>query len=169
MRKLTLIQLFAALLFCCFISCRKEKNETDFYGNGPVSGGDYYVATWGNDTNPGTFELPWGTWQKAFETAEAGDTVYFRGGVWYPKVAAYGNNITMINPAYGNKNGVGHNGTYQNPICFFNYPGEVPILDCSQIDLSKQTFNSALDLEYANFLKFRGLTVRNVFQPSNGN
>jgi hypothetical protein len=44
----------------------------------------YYVApTGGSDSNPGTISQPWATWQKAFNTAAAGDTVYFRGGVWY--------------------------------------------------------------------------------------
>ena len=45
----------------------------------------YYVApSGGSDGNAGTnISAPWATWQKAFNTAMAGDTVYFRGGVWY--------------------------------------------------------------------------------------
>jgi hypothetical protein len=61
-------------------------------------GGDFYVATWGSDLNVGTYDKPWETWQKAFESAQPGDTVYFRGGVWYPTEYADGNAITVIAP-----------------------------------------------------------------------
>jgi hypothetical protein len=42
-----------------------------------VSATTYYVATTGKDSNPGTINQPWATWQKAFLVAEPGDTVYF--------------------------------------------------------------------------------------------
>jgi hypothetical protein len=124
-----------------------------------------YVATWGNDTDSGSFDNPWATWQKAFETAQAGDTVYFRGGTWYPTSAAYGDNVTMIAPAEGVP--IGNDGKPGYPICFFNYPGEKPILDCSLIQIGN--FNTGVQLYSANFIHFRGLTIRNVFQPENGN
>ncbi|MGD2034131.1 MAG: hypothetical protein PVF73_03685, partial [Bacteroidales bacterium] len=47
---------------------------TFFYSK--IQAETYYVAPWGNDNSSGTFELPWGTWQKAFEEAKAGDVVY---------------------------------------------------------------------------------------------
>ncbi len=94
-------------------------------------GKTYYVSPTGKDSNTGTISQPWGTWQKAFDTAMAGDTVYFRGGVWYPTSTAYGNNITLISPKESKP--VGHNGEPGNPICYFNYPGETPILDCRKI------------------------------------
>ena len=43
-------------------------------------GNVYYVATWGNDTNPGTIEEPWRTIQRAADVMTAGDTVYIMGG-----------------------------------------------------------------------------------------
>jgi hypothetical protein len=64
-------------------NCSYNEFEYDIEGQGPVPDGDYYVAPWGDDTNPGTFEEPWSTWQKAFETAKPGNVVYFRGGVYY--------------------------------------------------------------------------------------
>jgi hypothetical protein len=144
------------------------------YTSGIDIGGDYYVATWGDDSNPGSFSQPWATWQKAFETAQAGDTVYFRGGVWYPQDYYLGsaNAVTIIAPdtslawsgdTYGNQ------GTYAAPICFFNYPGETPILDCSQVDTIGHQYNNAIEIYNADFLHFRGLTIRNVFQPSSPN
>ena len=42
--------------------------------------GDYYVATTGDDANPGNKDRPWRTWQKAFSTATPGDTVYVLAG-----------------------------------------------------------------------------------------
>jgi len=45
-------------------------------------GDTYYIATNGNDSYSGTLIQPWKTWQKAFIMAQAGDTVFFRGGVY---------------------------------------------------------------------------------------
>lgn len=119
-----------------------------------------------SDLNPGTdINLPWATWQKAFNTAQAGDTVYFRGGVWYPKTkAAQGFTITRIDP----KNGYGHNGTRENPICFFAYPqdfeaGNFPVLDC-RLASQTTTSNFGLGILYASNIKFKGLTICNVIQ-----
>jgi uncharacterized protein YjdB len=126
----------------------------------------YYVAPIGGNNNfPGNINQPWATWQKAFETAEAGDTVYFRGGVWYPSfLKDPSGNITMIFPTVG----IGNSGNATNPICYFNYPGETPVLDCSGIlpDYSQGTtgYNTGLYIQDLEYVKFRGLTIRNVFQ-----
>ena len=120
----------------------------------------YYVApSGGNDLYPGSKTQPWATWQRAFETAVAGDTVYFRGGVWYPKSAAYGNNITYISPDIQ----IGHNGEPGNPICFFNYPGESPVLDCRYV-YTKGAFNTGLQIDDVHWINWKGLTIRNVYQ-----
>jgi parallel beta-helix repeat protein len=42
----------------------------------------YYVATTGNDANPGTQSQPWRTIQRAANTLVAGDTVYVRAGTY---------------------------------------------------------------------------------------
>ncbi|MBL1215461.1 MAG: T9SS type A sorting domain-containing protein [Ignavibacteriae bacterium] len=115
----------------------------------------YYVAVDGNDLNPGTITQPWGTWQKAFDTAVAGDTVYFRGGVWYPADHTEGNFITIIK----------NSGTKNNRIYFLNYPGEHPILDCSLVDTVGNDYNSGMFIDEKHFINFRGLTIRNIYQP----
>lgn len=159
--------LLLTFVVCFFFSCTKsEIGDSQKLGVGPMTDGDYYVAVWGNDTNSGTFDSPWATWQKAFETADAGDIVYFRGGVYTPLKTAYGNNITMIAPKETRP--IGNDGTYDNPICYFNYPGETPILDCSLVDISDNRFNTGINTLQANFLRFRGLTIRNVIQPASG-
>ena len=122
----------------------------------------YYVSPTGNDSNPGTLAAPWATWQKAFNTANAGDIVYFRGGVYMVDRSGYGNNILMISPSAG----IGHDGTTGNPIKYFNYPGEVPILDCNLI-ATTGNFNTGIFLNRVNYLHFRGLTIRNVKQKKN--
>ena len=81
-----------------------------------------YVSTTGTDGASGDITHPWRTWQYGFYTAVVGDTVYFRGGVYYST------GPIIIDPRYNQ----GHNGTPSSYICFFNYPGEVPILDCSR-------------------------------------
>jgi hypothetical protein len=128
----------------------------------------YYVATDGDDTNPGTISEPWGTWQKGFETAQAGDTVYFRGGVYYPAAVAPGSSSVVridVTGAFGPA--VGHSGTYENPIHFFNYPGENPILDCHLVDPASN-YVQALSLSNTHHLYLRGLTFRNVYQRRYG-
>ena len=60
-----------------------------------------------SDTNPGNnIEYPWATWQRAFDSARPGDTVYFRGGTWYPTTELYGSVVT-----YNPRGGHGYNGT----------------------------------------------------------
>ena len=63
---------------------------------------------------------------------------------------------------------MGYSGEPGNPICYFNYPGETPILDCSEVNLADNRFNGGIAISQAGFLHFRGLTVRNVYQPSSG-
>lgn len=114
----------------------------------------YYVApTGGSDSNDGTnIAAPWATWGKAFTSANDNDTVYFRGGV-------YSHTIT---------NGTGYevtvDGTAGNLIYFLNYPGEVPILDCDNVTSATGDVNVAIDISGVNYVKFRGLVVRNVWQ-----
>ena len=43
---------------------------------------EYYVATTGSDSNPGTLAAPFATLQKGADTAVAGDTVWIRGGTY---------------------------------------------------------------------------------------
>jgi uncharacterized protein YjdB len=115
----------------------------------------YFVApAGGSDINAGTnIAQPWATWQKAFNTAQPGDTVYFRGGVWRGATSA-----PTIDPASNR----GHNGTHSNPICFFNYPDEKPVLDCSSYTATNDKI--ALGIQNVTYIRFRGLAVANCQQ-----
>lgn len=122
---------------------------------------DFYVATDGNDSNPGTFEQPWATWGKAFNSTavQPGDTIYFRGGVY---------SMTSNNLSYPGTLGSGYDitrdGTLGDTIRFWAYPGETPILDCSNVTGTGNNYGiNANDVSYVHF---KGLTVRNVNQRS---
>jgi len=114
-----------------------------------LSANTYYVATNGDDDDPGTIKEPWETWGKAFSTAIAGDTVYFRDGIYY---------VTSIVTA-------SNSGTIADPICYFNYPDEVPILD----GINKVTMSHGLYIYSKDNIHIKGLTIRNNFQTADAN
>jgi parallel beta-helix repeat protein len=79
-----------------------------------VPASPYYVvpsALGGNDANNGAIDKPWATTAKAFSTAVAGDTVYFRAG-------------TYARPGVDPKSG-----TLGKPTTFMAYPGESVLID----------------------------------------
>ncbi|HOH62259.1 MAG TPA: hypothetical protein PK698_07330 [Bacilli bacterium] len=124
------------------------------------TGGDFFVSPDGNDNNPGTYTQPWATWGKAFNSTavQPGDTVYFRGGVYQ---------MTSNNLAYPGTLGEGYDvsrdGTSGNYIHYFNYPGEKPILDCSNVT-PVGSHNIGIYGHDVNYVHFKGLTVRNAYQ-----
>ena len=67
----------------------------------------YYVATNGNDSNPGTEARPWESVDKAADTMVAGDTVYVKQGTYS------GFDVT-------------ESGTADNYISYLAYPGDTP-------------------------------------------
>jgi len=115
-----------------------------------------------SDTNPGTdINQPWATWQKAFNSAMPGDTVYFRGGTWYPSTDDYGN-VTIYHPS----SGYGTPGTKSEPVCFFAYPpdvaaGNMPVLDCRFTHPSTNN-HVGLYISTTGYVEFKGLSVTHV-------
>ncbi|MGA2240995.1 MAG: hypothetical protein ABSH11_03020 [Verrucomicrobiota bacterium] len=76
---------------------------------------NYYVATNGDNNNPGTFAQPYATLAKAASNAVTGNFVYVRGGVYPTSVKI---SFTKISVA-------------GQPIRIRAYPGETPVLDFS--------------------------------------
>ena len=70
-----------------------------------------YVATTGNDSNPGTISSPWRTIGSSAPKLSAGDTLYVRGGTYFesPTVSA--------------------RGSATSPIVIRSFPGETATLD----------------------------------------
>jgi hypothetical protein len=143
------IFLFSVFIFACnkeIFDCNNEYPLNESYEKA-----DFYVAMDGDDNNPGTYFKPWATWQKAFSSALAGDTVLIRGGTYYASTKdAYGVFIS------------GKNGTYSNPISVFNYPGETPILNCSTLSTSSD--NIGVAFIKSSYFHIKGLTVTRVIQ-----
>jgi len=74
---------------------------------------EYYVATTGSDSHPGTEKKPWRTVAHAVTTMVAGDTTYVKGGTYDEKAIRFG-----------------RSGTQSAPIKLLNYRSEHPIIRC---------------------------------------
>ena len=116
----------------------------------------FYVSKTGNDRNPGTLSAPWLTWHYAFNHTPSGDTCYFRGGVYQAYSTSIGASL----------NSSAFDGTYSHPTCFFNYPGEVPVLDCFKVATSPNQIG--ISISVCSNIYFKGLTVKNVRQLPGG-
>jgi len=99
----------------------------------------HYVAPGGDDGNSGTQTWPWATFQYAADSAEAGDTVCFRGGTYSLTEETY---LTQ-------------SGTSVASITFIAYPGETPILD------GEESVGELLILDqYTSYVRISGFTLR---------
>ena len=138
------------------------------YGQSVYYVQDSVANTNASDLNIGTdINNPWASWQKAFNSATAGDTVYFRGGTWYKR---NGDDSPKINLSQG----FGNSGTYENYIHYFAYPPDVAAgdsvwYDCQYYvppgDTSDYTaYNGGLDLSNANYIHIKGLNFKNIYQ-----
>jgi hypothetical protein len=100
----------------------------------------YYVATDGDDANPGTLSQPWRTIYKATRTVDAGDTVYIRGGTYHESNIFY------------------TSGTQDAPITISGYPGEAAILDGDDYQIPAKKSGSALIQVRGDWVIIRDLT-----------
>ncbi len=98
----------------------------------------YYVATTGNDSNPGTESLPWLTITKANQTLIAGDTVYIKAGTY----------DTYIAPD--------NSGTSSSPIVYRNYGTDgVTISDVAYgIYIYKKSYISVNGIDFYSLRRF---------------
>ena len=115
----------------------------------------YYVATNGSDSNPGTINSPFGTWQKGFTMAQPGDIVYIRGGNYYPKGV-------WADDVYSGVFISNKNGTSGKMISILAYPGEIPVLDCK--DMTQPESHMGVFLIDCDYWHLKGLTIRNCIQ-----
>lgn len=103
-----------------------------------------YVATTGNNSNPGTFGSPKATLQGAHDIAVAGDTIYMRGGTYNMSACCQ----------------ITRDGTSGNPIKVFPYATETVILDGTNIPGGNYSASCAIRLNGANWWHFFGLEIR---------
>ena len=102
---------------------------------------NYYVATNGNDSYPGTFAQPWKTIQKAASTASAGDTVFILGGVYRERVA------------------LERSGAPGQFITFTSYQQQIVTIDGAGITIPQ--YSGLLDLAGQSHIVISGLRVVN--------
>jgi len=111
---------------------------------------NYYVATNGNDTNPGTgTNAPWRTVQKAANTLTPGDVAFVRGGIYNESVT-----VNVSGNAAGGR------------VVFQNYPGEFPVLDGAGLTVPTAD-NGLFLLEDRAFVTIQGFELRNYAVNSN--
>lgn len=100
---------------------------------------NYYVASTGTDTNPGTLSAPMRTIGAAQNKLAAGDTLFVRGGTYFETVR------------------ISRSGTARNPIEIRAYPGETPTLD-GRRELGKG-WGTMVNLA-GNYIHFDGFEVK---------
>jgi hypothetical protein len=90
----------------------------------------YYIAPNGNDGAAGTQAAPWASIARAQTAAQAGDTVYFRGGTY-----AYSRANTACSSRTARVDAItlSKSGGSGSPIRYWAYPGEKPIFDFSRM------------------------------------
>src|ERR1700760_3547518 len=91
----------------------------------------YYAAPAGDDAAAGSMDAPFATWSRAQTAADAGDTVYFRGGTYKYTTATNtcgGSTTATVDAVVLSKSG-----TSGNMINYWAYPGETPVFDFSGI------------------------------------
>ncbi len=104
----------------------------------PAVADTLYVATSGDDSNPGTLSAPFKTISQAASAATPGTTVYVRGGVYAGYVL------------------IGGSGTAASRIVYSSYPGETAIIDGAGGD-------PGYELVYitGSYVDFQNFEVRN--------
>jgi hypothetical protein len=102
----------------------------------------FYVATTGNDSNPGTQSAPWRTIQHAVDTVRAGSTVNVRGGTY--------DELVSLNASGNASDGF---------ITFRSYPGETAILDAEHFTPSGR--QGVLTIHNQSYVRIEGFEIRN--------
>jgi hypothetical protein len=115
----------------------------------------YYVAPTGTDAAAGTEAAPFASWARAQRAAAPGDTVYFRGGTYkYTDATSTCTSPTATVDAVD----LTKSGTSGNPIRYWAYPGEKPIVDFSGItDTTKYSCRQVGVHVEADWLYLKGL------------
>lgn len=102
----------------------------------------FYVATTGNDSNPGTQAAPWRTMQHAADTARAGSTVNVRGGVY--------EELVSINASGNASDGF---------ITFRSYSGETAVLEAEHLTPAERS--GILTISNKSYIRIEGFEIRN--------
>jgi hypothetical protein len=127
-----------------------------------VTGPQFYVATNGSDSNPGTSAAPWRTIQKAMNSATAGSTVNIRAGTYPERLTV---NVSGTAGSYITFQPEGFNGTLDaegKPTCG-GYTGvacggAAVILDYSSLGRTRGA--AFLQITNKSYVRIQGFTFR---------
>ena len=122
-----------------------------------LSGTTYYVATNGIDSNPGTIDKPFATWEKLSGVMVAGDLAYIRGGTYRSTKGASATGVCRWENLTG---------TAKDTIKIWAYPGESPVLNLDNIAMTS-TYCYILFIKDCNYLWVKGLRVTGLAQTPN--
>jgi len=106
---------------------------------------NYYIATTGSDSNPGTSEQPFKTINKGAEIAQAGDVVIIRSGTYKPTI--------KITPA--------NSGTESSPITYISEIKDGAVIDGQLSVPSTSTRDGLFHLEGRSCIVIDGLRLIN--------
>src|SRR4030042_2815262 len=99
----------------------------------------FYIATNGNDSNPGTLSSPWRTIGKGVSSITAGDTLYIRGGTY--------NEVVNIS----------RSGNNSSPIIIDNYQNEIVIIN-GNYTIPSGTWSPLVNIS-GSYVVFRDIEV----------
>jgi hypothetical protein len=129
----------------------------------PLSASTYYVSPSGDDSKNGTIEQPFASWAKAQTAVFAGDTVFFRSGIYrYTSATTRCASQTASVSAIV----VSKSGTSGKMIHYIAYPGENPIFDFYDDTCDCRIRGVEVS---ANYVHFKGLELRGVPQNNDLN
>lgn len=80
----------------------------------------WYISPGGSDAGDGSYDAPWYNVQLAVDSARAGDTIFCRGGTYYPTAQKDGKSTTVR---------LTQSGTAAKRISLVNYPDEQPVFN----------------------------------------
>ena len=116
-----------------------------------------FVAPNGDDTNPGTMELPLASIQQAQALVSPGDTVYIRGGTYQPTEDQISR---VVNNLFASITYLDKDGEAGNLIKYWAYPGETPVFDFSAVKPpGRRVVGMYVD---ASYLHIKGLEMTGI-------
>jgi len=136
---------------------------------GSASAATYYVATWGNNANPGTSTSPWATLQYAVATIANGDTIYVKAGTYVGcriEISGASGAVKTLSAEPGAAvlvNTVGAGNKHGSIIEVENYAGVTSYWTINGLEVSNSPAHYGLDMRNTTYV-----TVQNCYSHNNG-
>ncbi len=117
-----------------------------------AQGTDYYVSPTGSDGNAGSKEQPFATLERGQAAAQAGDTVFLRGGSYDFNSPSAEIGLRLFK-----------NGQPGKPIHYLAYQGEIPVFDFKNMTAAKRIKGVVVE---ADWIYLKGIEMKNVPQTA---